>query len=152
MKKKELTRLTCKRRLKSFWQSEWHVVEGVPEPKAVYFNPKTGITYYKKTYRQWYNKVIAKCKEIAKPSVPLDHDITFEVVFMVKNANKKPDIDNLAACVLNAAVKSGIITDDSRVIELHVRKETSKTLGMKFKISGYYYELENNNRGLQENN
>jgi Holliday junction resolvase RusA-like endonuclease len=71
---------------------------------------------------------------------------------MVKNANKKPDIDNLAACVLNAAVKSGIITDDSRVIELHVRKETSKTLGMKFKISGYYYELENNNRGLQENN
>ena len=35
---------------------------------------------------------------------------------------RKPDIDKLARSTLDAIVTTGVIVDDSRVIDLHVRK------------------------------
>jgi len=64
------------------------------------------------------------------PAEPLDGTLSVEITWAFERKgqsdfewkNTRPDLDNLAKLLLDELVRAGIIADDSRVVELTLRK------------------------------
>jgi len=89
-----------------------------------------------KRYRAWCRTVCAAAKAWQAVNRRLTHDeeaLALEIVFCmprpvstprkIKLPIRKPDLDKLTRLVADCLTKSEVITDDARIVEIHVRKQ-----------------------------
>jgi Holliday junction resolvase RusA-like endonuclease len=114
-------------------------VEGIPIPQgsknARVVNGRAVMYEANKRHYAWRDRVAAACRLAINENkwpplgVPVKVEMTFHLprpASVSENQRRypsvKPDLDKLARSVNDAAVKAGLIIDDSQIVELHLYK------------------------------
>ena len=115
-------------------------IDGIPKPqgsKTAYArNNRVVMFEANKNLPAWRTHAISTLKRYA-PAEPMAGALAVYLFFYLpkpktatrRHPSVKPDVDKLSRAILDCLVQSGIIEDDSRVIELHAFKAYSQEPG-----------------------
>jgi Holliday junction resolvase RusA-like endonuclease len=82
--------------------------------KEIAFNPKTGKRFVRSNDRvkEWQKSAILELKQQFRGLVVTDYPIAVSICFWFDN-DRRHDLDNAAAGVMDALVKAEVLTDDN---------------------------------------
>lgn len=116
------------------------LIDGIPRPqgsKTAYARKNRVVMFEaNKNLPAWRTHAISTLKRYA-PAEPMAGALAVYLFFYLpkpktatrRHPSVKPDVDKLSRAILDCLTQSGIIEDDSRVIELHAYKSYDQAPG-----------------------
>ena len=121
-------------------------VEGDPVPQGSKTIARGGGKFWLRDanaarLKPWRERVARACDV----GVSFDCPVTVSAVFRLRMPKRpkfrvpavKPDVDKLARSLLDGMTDGGLLSDDSRVVRLHVSKVYSETPGVEVKVRAW---------------